>query len=135
MNAFQDKRVLVVDDDRVLAELLTTRLMVLGCHVRTAHDGLAATASIKDFRPEAMVLDISMPMMDGFEVMARLGADKMRRLPTLVLTARHTGDDVRRAIALGARDFLAKPFEEAKLVARVGRLLGPATIRSRITLA
>jgi DNA-binding response OmpR family regulator len=69
-----------------------------------------------------MILDINMPLMDGFSVMAQLGRDRLQALPTLVLTARHQAEDVKRAIELGARDYLAKPFAEARLLQRVARL-------------
>jgi len=117
-----DKRVLVVDDDRAIGELICSRLAVLGFDTRQADDGLAAMARVKDFRPHAMILDINMPLMDGFSVMAQLGQARMKTLPTLVLTARHQAEDVKRAIELGARDYLAKPFEETRLLQRVARL-------------
>jgi DNA-binding response OmpR family regulator len=116
------KRVLIVDDDRAIGELISTRLGVLGFETRHVLDGLAAMSRIKDFRPHALILDINMPMMDGFSVMAQLGRDRLQTLPTLVLTARHQAEDVKRAIELGARDYLAKPFDEAKLLQRVARL-------------
>jgi DNA-binding response OmpR family regulator len=116
-------RVLIVDDDKSIADLIGMRLGVQGFETRCAHDGLIALARVRDFRPHAMILDINMPMMDGFGLMARLGAEKLAKLPTLVLTARHRAEDVKQAISLGARDYLAKPFGDAQLLSRVARLL------------
>lgn len=121
-----ERRVLVVEDDRAVSELLRTRLAIVGLDVRVAADGAEALQHVRDFRPEAMVLDLNMPRMDGFAVMKALGPEQMARLPTLVLTARHAVEDVRRAIGLGARDYLAKPLDDDKFLARIGRLLRKA---------
>lgn len=118
------RRVLVVDDDRAILELTSTLLTQAGCLVETAEDGYEALERIPEFRPEAMVLDLNMPAMDGFAVLAemqRLGwTDHVR---TLVFTARRNQDDVDRAVGLGARDYLSKPYEPQQLLLRVARLL------------
>ena len=116
-------RILVVDDDPWICELLSTRLTVLGYQVHTVRDGQAALARLPDFLPDAIVLDVNMPNVDGFTMLERLGRERLAKLPVLMLTARHGGEDVRKAIALGARDFLAKPFDETQLILRVARLL------------
>ncbi|WP_411287859.1 response regulator transcription factor [Phenylobacterium sp.] len=118
-----DRRVLIVDDDRAIAEVISMRLAVHGLLTRVFHDGLGVLAQVREFRPHAMVLDINMPIVDGFAVMAQLGAERMAKLPTLVLTARHQTGDVKRAVALGAKDYLAKPFHDAQLLSRVARIL------------
>jgi two-component system OmpR family response regulator len=77
-----------------------------------------------------MVLDITVPRPDGLGVLQRMrAAGASKRCKTLVLTARNQPDDVRRAIALGASDFLAKPFEDAQLIQRGRRLLRPRLAR------
>lgn len=116
-------RILVVDDDPWIGELLTTRLTILGYQVYVVRDGQAALARIPEFEPDAIVLDVNMPNVDGFTTLERIGREKLSRLPVLMLTARHGGDDVRRALQLGARDFLAKPFDESQLILRVARLM------------
>lgn len=116
-------RILVVDDSDALRELLSIRLSVLGYTVQAVKDGAAALDRFAEFNPEAMIVDISMPRLDGFEFLQRLGPQKVNATPTLMLTARHAVDDVRRAIDLGAKDFLAKPFEEQQLFRRVARLM------------
>jgi DNA-binding response OmpR family regulator len=115
-------RVLVVDDDANVRDLIRVRLDQAGYDVHTARTGLEAISRIGELCPSAMVLDINMPEMDGFGVLAAMKQERMS-LPVLVLTARHAGDDVRRAIGLGAKDYLTKPFNEAQLLARVARLM------------
>ena len=118
-----DKKVLVVEDDAATRELVRLRLEVAGMHVSWAENGQQAMAALRNFQPQLMVLDINMPVVDGFGVMSHLGREGMAALPTLVLTARHQADDVERAIALGARDYLAKPFDSHHLLMRMARLV------------
>lgn len=115
-------RIFVVEDDRDVRELIRTRLTEAGFDVHAARDGADALARLATINPDAMVLDINMPEVDGFSVLEAL---KVRGslFPVLALTARHASDDVRRAICLGAKDYLTKPFTEAQLIARVARLL------------
>lgn len=119
----RQKRILIVDDDWGIRDLLEQRLGAQDLHTRIAGNGLEALNAVRDFRPHAMILDINMPLMDGFGVMTRLGRDRMATLPTLVITARGEAEDVRRALALGAKDYLSKPFDDTKLLARLRRLL------------
>src|SRR5947209_1670389 len=95
------RRVMTVDDDSAILELISTRLTLAGYDVFSARDGQEALARIQGIRPHAMVLDLNMPGLDGFGVLQRLGKAGTARVPTLVLTARHDTADVRRAIALG----------------------------------
>jgi two-component system OmpR family response regulator len=118
------RRILVVDDDPYILELITTRLELAGYDTRAARDGRQAIERLADFRPEAMVLDINMPVLDGFGVLAHMQAQNLSaRTPTMVLTARNNAGDVARAVQAGARDYLSKPFKDEQLLARVGRLL------------
>lgn len=120
-------RILVVDDDPMMLELLTTRLDLAGHEAHGARDGHQALSRLRDLRPAAMVLDINMPGMTGFEVLQRLReSGQLASLPVMVLTARHESGDVQRAIKLGARDFLAKPFNDQQFLLRVNRLLRTA---------
>ena len=116
-------RVLIVEDDPMVLELVTTRLDLAGFQTFYARDGREGLSRIRDLRPDGLVLDINMPVMDGFEVLSQLNAAKSFYPPTLVLTARNRPEDVKVAIGLGARDFLAKPFRDDQLIARVGRLV------------
>jgi DNA-binding response OmpR family regulator len=116
-------RILVVDDNDHIRELLSMRLSVLGYTVQLAKDGAQALDRVDEFRPDAMIVDVSMPNLDGFGFLEHLGPARVRQMPTLMLTARHAQADVRRALELGARDFLAKPFDESQLFRRLARLM------------
>lgn len=115
-------RILVAEDDHDVRELLRTRLTLSGFDVHVARNGSEALALVSSVKPNAMVLDINMPEVDGFSVLEALRT-RGCLFPVLVLTARHAADDVRRAVSLGAKDYLTKPFTEAQLQARVARLL------------
>jgi DNA-binding response OmpR family regulator len=116
------RRILVADDDVAILELVSTRLTLSGYIVLTARNGVEALSRLNERRYDGMVLDLNMPEMDGFgvlECMADLGDAAP---PTLVLTASHNAADVQRAVKLGARDYLSKPFQDRQLLMRVGRL-------------
>jgi two-component system OmpR family response regulator len=115
-------RVLVVEDDASIRDLIRVRLTAAGYDVHTARTGLEAVGRLAELRPRAVVLDINMPEMDGFGFLGTLQRNNIKA-PVLVLTARHAAEDVRRAIKLGAKDYLTKPFNETQLVARVARLI------------
>jgi DNA-binding response OmpR family regulator len=114
--------ILIVDDDANIRDIIRTRLRMAAYQTSIACNGVEALARIKDRCLAGMILDINMPGLDGFAVLAAL-RDQDLRIPTLVLTARHAAEDVRRAVDLGAKDFLAKPFNENQLMARVDRLM------------
>jgi two-component system OmpR family response regulator len=125
------RRVLVVDDDPDARELVTTRLQLVGCVTAIAGNGHEAIRQITAFRPEAMVLELNLPQLDGFGVLQWMTEKGLTlQVRTLVLTARNDPADVARAIGLGARDYLAKPFKDEQLLLRVARLL----VRSREAL-
>ncbi len=115
-------RILVVEDDPMVLELITTRLSLAGFHTFNARDGYEGLARLKEVSPAAMVLDINMPRLDGFGVLKGMKALGIG-VPTLVLTARNQSSDVQEALKLGASDFLSKPFQDQQLLARVARLV------------
>jgi len=116
------RRVLVVDDDESIVDLISTRLIIGGYKVATATDGFEAIRHLKDLTPDAMILDINMPGLDGFGVLEHMRKPDSHKAATLVLTARHHAGDVEKAIRLGAKDYLAKPFDDRLLLSRVARL-------------
>ena len=116
------RRMLVVDDDVAILELVGTRLTLAGYVVLTARNVREALSRLNDRRYDGMVLDLNMPEMDGFEVLEKMKVHGRAKPPTLVLTARHNAADVERAVRLGARDYLAKPFDDRQLLMRVARL-------------
>jgi DNA-binding response OmpR family regulator len=117
-------KILVVEDDANVRELIRAQLGLAGFDVHTARSGREGLARAAQLGPQGIILDINMPEMDGFQVLESLrGEMAERRPPVLVLTARHAAGDVRRALDLGAKDYLTKPFTETQLLARVSRLL------------
>src|SRR6202140_4964388 len=115
-------RVLVVDDDPDVREAVETALELEGHSVATATDGLAAWKRLGQAEFDAVVLDVLMPNLDGFEVCSRLRAAG-NRTPILILTARDSEEDTIRGLDLGADDYLVKPFALGELLARVRALL------------
>jgi two-component system response regulator MprA len=114
-------RVLVVEDDEEIADVLRRSLRQEGHEVRTAVDGEDALAAASEFVPDTVVLDLGLPKLDGVEVCRRLRAES--DVPILILTARtDTGDRV-RGLDAGADDYLVKPFERAELLARLRALM------------
>ena len=119
-----DPKIFIAEDDDGIRELLKIRLELAGYKTQQASDGLKAVAGITNFVPELVILDIGLPKLDGFGVLETLrGTSRFKSTPVLMLTARHSKEDVQRAIRAGAQDFLAKPFEIMELLARVARLL------------
>lgn len=117
-------RIVIAEDDPMVMELITTRLELAGFQTFSARNGSDALSRIAHVRPDGLVLDINMPILDGFQVLAQMqSGNASHRPPTLVLTARNRPEDVKRAIELGARDFISKPFQDDQLIARVARLV------------
>ena len=114
-------RVLVVEDDSDIADVLRRSLGMDGYEVRLAPDGEAALASAGDFTPDAVVLDLGLPGIDGIEVCRRLRAEG--DVPILMLTARDALDARVEGLDSGADDYLVKPFDRAELLARLRALL------------
>jgi two-component system response regulator MprA len=114
--------VLVVDDEPDVREALETALELDGHRVTTAGDGLDALTTLGHGDFDAIVLDVLMPRLDGFEVCRRLRAAG-NRTPILILTARDSEEDTIRGLDLGADDYLVKPFALGELLARVRALL------------
>ena len=95
-------RVLVVEDDQIILDLITTRLDIAGYDTYFARDGFEGLKRLHELRPSALVLDLNMPRLDGFGLLRKMRQEGLN-VPTMVLTARNQPDDVRQAITLGAR--------------------------------
>lgn len=115
-------RLLLIEDDRKLADLLARGLREEGFAVDLAHDGEEGSRSALDLNCDAVILDVMLPGMDGFEVLERIRA-KGRRTPVLMLTARGSVSDRIRGLNGGADDYLRKPFAFEELVARLHALV------------
>ena len=116
--------VLVADDEQLLRELLDFRLTQRGFETVLASDGREALERLEDRAPDAVVLDLMMPVHDGLDVLRRIRAsDTHGDTPVVMLTARRAEQDIVGALELGANDYLVKPFMPEELLARLSRLL------------
>jgi len=115
-------RVLVVDDEQSLTELLAMALKYEGWEIKTAGDGQKALATAREFRPDAVVLDIMLPDIDGLQVLQRMRADG-NDVPVLFLTAKDGLDDRIAGLTAGGDDYVTKPFSLEEVVARLRGLI------------
>ncbi len=114
-------RVLVVEDDEAIADVVRRALRQAGHEVRTAGDGVAGLSAADEFVPDLVVLDLGLPRLDGVEVARRLRAES--DVPILILTARGETEDRVGGLDSGADDYLIKPFEISELLARIRALM------------
>ncbi|MDO3650523.1 response regulator transcription factor [Nocardia mangyaensis] len=117
-----EARVLVVDDEPMIVELLAVSLRFQGFEVATAADGAEALDRARTFRPQALIVDVMMPGMDGFGLLRRLRADGIDA-PVLFLTARDEVADKITGLTLGADDYVTKPFSLEEVLARLRVIL------------
>src|SRR5690349_8979935 len=115
-------RVLVVDDEPTLAELVTLAVRYEGWDARAAHNGLAAVKQAREFRPDVVVLDIMLPDLDGLEVLRRMRANTPN-LAVLLLTAKDAIEDKLAGLTAGGDDYVTKPFSIEEVVLRLRALL------------
>ncbi len=122
-----EPRVLVVDDEQNIAELLSVALRYEGFAADTAASGREALEKFDAFRPQILILDVMLPDLDGFEVANRL-AGRRSGVPIIFLTARDTTEDKVRGLTLGGDDYVTKPFSVEELIARIRTILRRAGI-------
>jgi two-component system OmpR family response regulator len=120
--ATDTQRVLVVDDEENIADVIAMALRFQGFAVETAGTGAEALAAVSAFRPHLMVLDVMLPDMEGFDVAERLGAQRAN-VPIIFLTARDATEDKIRGLTTGGDDYVTKPFSLEELVARIRTIL------------
>ncbi|CAN5504228.1 response regulator transcription factor [soil metagenome] len=123
-------RAVVVDDEESLTDLLSMALRYEGWDVRLASDGQHAISTIREFRPDVIVLDVMLPDIDGLTVLNRLRSDGIQA-PILFLTAKDSVDDRVAGLTVGGDDYVTKPFSLEELVARLRALIR----RSALTLS
>ena len=133
----RDQRVLVVDDDPAINDLLASGLRFVGFDVDVAARGYDALATVAERMPDVVVLAVMLPDCDGFEVCRRL-RERGVQVPVVFLTARDTTDDKVNGLRLGGDDYLTKPFSFEELVARIESVLrrfasSPAATRKLVT--
>jgi two-component system OmpR family response regulator len=120
--AAPEARLLVVDDEPNIRELLSASLRYAGFEVATAADGHQALALAESFRPDLLVLDVMMPGLDGFGVVRRM-RQSGRHTPVLFLTARDAAEDKVSGLTLGGDDYVTKPFSLDEVIARIRAVL------------
>lgn len=120
------RTLLLVEDNEMNRDMLTRRLQRAGFAVVTAADGAEALERAVADRPAVILMDLSLPVLDGWEATRRLKADAATRdIPVIALTAHAMDSDRERALAAGCDDFDTKPVELARLLAKIGKLLEP----------
>src|SRR3954454_10220292 len=124
------RTIVVVEDEASIAEAVANRLRSEGFSVTIAADGPAGVARCRELQPDLVVLDLMLPGLDGLEVCRRI--QRQRPVPVLMLTARDDETDLVVGLAVGADDYLTKPFSMRELVARVGALLRRAERSSAV---
>jgi two-component system OmpR family response regulator len=115
-------RVLVVDDEPNIVDVISMALRYQGFDVSSAGTGTEALNAVRDFRPHLMVLDVMLPDMEGFDVAQKLGAQRAD-VPIIFLTARDSTEDKIRGLTTGGDDYVTKPFSLEELVARIRTIL------------
>ncbi len=118
------EKILIVEDDVAIAEMVQARLEREGFRVKWAADGKAGLDAVHSFQPSLVLLDITMPQMNGIEVCKRLREeDKTKAIPIIMVTAHSEEADVTLGLELGADDYVAKPFSVRTLIARIRAVL------------
>jgi DNA-binding response OmpR family regulator len=117
------KKILVVEDEDNLRELVQSRLEKEGFEVVTAADGFQAVVKARQDQPDLVILDLMIPKMDGYTVCRLFKSSGMAQIPIIMFTARSSPDDIRRGLDTGADAYVCKPFESSVLLSKVTELL------------
>lgn len=117
-------KVLVVEDDPQIARIVQIKLKNNGFDVFLASDGGAGLSAVKEIRPDLVLLDVMMPVMDGYQVLRAIRSEPdLAAIPVIMLTAKGQERDILSGFKDGATDYIVKPFSPAEVVARVQRAL------------
>lgn len=117
-------KVLIVDDEPDLVSTVEYRLKFAACHTVTASNGQEGLERAAAEKPDLILLDTNMPVMDGHEMLGRLRADPaLQQIPVIMLTARCESRDIAAASAYGVSDYVTKPFDFAELMAKIQSIL------------
>jgi two-component system OmpR family response regulator len=120
--------IMIIDDEAGVRELLADALKLAGFETTTASDGMVAQTALRTIKPDLLIVDINMPLMDGFEFIERIRSNG-DNTPALMLSARGDRADITRGLTLGADDYVTKPFGLEELVLRVRAILRRATFK------
>lgn len=116
--------ILIAEDQHHVRKLITYKLENSGYQVVTAENGVEALEKIREIIPTLILLDVMMPLMTGFEVLAAVKQDERTKdIPVLLVTAQSKEDEILRGLELGAEDYITKPFSPNELAARVKKAL------------
>ena len=125
--AEEKQRILAIDDNADIRELIAFILRRENYEVSTASNGMAGLEMIKGAKPDLIILDVVMPEFSGYDVLEAVRSDKsskIRDIPVLMITSKSSTDDIDQALELGATAYIVKPFRPAKLVTKVKSILG-----------
>ena len=125
--AEEKQRILAIDDNADIRELIAFILRRENYEVTTASNGMAGLEMIKGAKPDLIILDVVMPEFSGYDVLNAVRSDKsskVRDIPVLMITSKSSTDDIDQALELGATAYIVKPFRPAKLVTKVKSILG-----------
>ena len=118
-------KIVLAEDEPQIARLTIFKLEKEGFEVIWEEDGGATLESVKNNKPDLVLLDVMMPVMDGYQVLKKIKEnDDLKMIPVIMLTAKGQERDVISGIEMGAEDYVVKPFRPAELVARIKRILG-----------
>ncbi len=118
------KKIVLAEDESHIARLITFKLEREGYEVIWADDGEKALNSIKSSKPDLIILDIMMPVMDGYEVLEKVKEEEqLKAIPVIMLTAKGQEQDILKGFNSGIEDYIVKPFRPAELVARIRNVL------------
>lgn len=125
-NGTAAKRVLIAEDEPPIVVSLEFLLKQAGYDVHVATDGEQTLSALRSIRPDLVLLDLMLPLVDGFEICARLRADPdLAGIRIVVLTAKGRTTEIEKGLALGADAYVTKPFGTRELMATIRRLIGP----------
>jgi len=120
------KKILLIEDDKFLRELMNKKLLTLGYEVVSAADGESGLVMIKESKPDVVLLDLILPGINGFEVLEKAKQDpEIANIPVVILSNLGQGEDIEKGLALGAKDFLVKAhFTPQEIVNKLKNILG-----------
>lgn len=120
------KKILIIEDDKFLRELISQKLLKEGYDISAAIDGEKGIKGVKDVKPDLVLLDLILPGIDGFEVLARIKADaEVSQIPVIILSNLGQKDDIDRGLKMGAIDYLIKAhFTPAEIITKIRGILG-----------
>jgi diguanylate cyclase (GGDEF)-like protein len=129
-------KILVVDDEPTILDILTRRLQSLGCEVSTLSGGTGVPERAREYEPDIILLDVMMPDLDGFSVLRALKADAdVQDIPVVMMTAKTEVESRVKGLDLGAHDYVSKPYETTELVARLRAALRVKQLQDSLKLA